>query len=385
MLRLLEQFCLEEKKRNFLEKLFNLVLLFKLAPRSIPPFKLDKIKKILIIRNDNIGDLICSSATFAAIRTALPKVHLALLIQDKTKAIVQYNHHVNKIYSYVKPKEGKNIFQRIGYALKKINILKEIRKENFDLCLSLKSDFSFSQGVLSFVSGARYRLGHFPHKKRDLKYAFLQNIYVKDSRTSLTEVERCFNFLRTINISTKTATLCVHIPTEILEGTQVFLEANKIDTFIAIHIFSKRDNGLWNEKAMISLIKKIEKKFNLPIFLTYPDSASERVRRISEQMAGSHIYFISTPTMLHLGVILKRSLLYISPEGGQVHLSSALKVPTIALFFREASLLGWEPWSDQTKVLMITDKNKGSMIKEIIELAAKHLDHTIKGKACAPS
>lgn len=358
-----------KKVFNFREIVFNLVFKLSFLEKK-HTFNPDKINKILLIRNDNIGDLVCSTPVLEAIKTDLPHVYLAVLLQEKTKGVIEYNPFVDRIYSYIKPKEAKGVWQKCVFYFKKLKMLLEIRKEKFDVSLVVKSDFSFSQGLFSFMSGARFRVGHYPHKRRNLKYAFLHNIYVKDSRTILHEVERSLNIIRTLGINVEKKKLLVNIPPGLLEEIKKFIRDNQVNKFVVLHVSAKRDRGLWNEKLISALIRGIKKEFKVNLFLTYLPTDEERVKKI-KNMSQDKLFSIFTPGILHLGAILKAASFFISPEGGQVHLSSALDVPAIAVFFREDSLLGWEPWGNNTDVVMVREENEGFLIDNILSLLKK--------------
>ncbi|MFH0788176.1 MAG: hypothetical protein V2B13_11265, partial [Pseudomonadota bacterium] len=70
-----------------LKKFYHLMILQKWEERitSINP---DEIKKILIIRNDNIGDVICTTPLIEVLRRLYPEAFLTILVCRLTEEVV---------------------------------------------------------------------------------------------------------------------------------------------------------------------------------------------------------------------------------------------------------------------------------------------------------
>ena len=55
--------------------------------------------RILVIRRDNIGDLVCTLPLFRALRRQLPEAHLAALVTSYTAAVLDGNPDLDAIYA----------------------------------------------------------------------------------------------------------------------------------------------------------------------------------------------------------------------------------------------------------------------------------------------
>ncbi|MEE9543039.1 MAG: glycosyltransferase family 9 protein, partial [Thermodesulfobacteriota bacterium] len=122
----------------------------------------DKIKKILVVRNDNIGDLILTTPALEALRRAFPDAYLAVLVADYTKEAVEGNPHIDKVYSYEKAKHSKS--GRLTAWRRQWRVLREIKAEGFDVALGIRGSFASSQGWLVYMSRAPIRIGHRPSR-----------------------------------------------------------------------------------------------------------------------------------------------------------------------------------------------------------------------------
>ena len=62
--------------------------------------------KVLIIRRDNIGDLICTTPLFEAIRRQYPEAYIAALVNSYNAPAIQGNPHLDAIFAYTKGKHA---------------------------------------------------------------------------------------------------------------------------------------------------------------------------------------------------------------------------------------------------------------------------------------
>jgi len=56
-----------------------------------------KIKKILIIRNDKIGDLITTTSVFREIKKKIPKSEITVIVSKENKQVIEKNKYVDKL------------------------------------------------------------------------------------------------------------------------------------------------------------------------------------------------------------------------------------------------------------------------------------------------
>jgi ADP-heptose:LPS heptosyltransferase len=58
--------------------------------------------RILVIRRDNIGHLVCTTPLFAALRARHPQAHIAALVNSNNAAVLAGNPDVDEVHSYTK-------------------------------------------------------------------------------------------------------------------------------------------------------------------------------------------------------------------------------------------------------------------------------------------
>ena len=306
--------------------------------------------KILLIRNDNLGDLICTTPSIEALRKKYPKATIDIVVNSYNYLGIRNNPFVDNILVYTKPKHVKG-FNKIKAIFGKIKIMKDIAFAKYDVSIVFRSGYSSSAEQFSNISKAPMRIG--VKGKND---NFTHHIEVLPDKH---EVEFCFDCLKPLDVEYNEEKTFFYIEDEYIEK---FKEYNGK---ILFHISSRmKKNQISFEK-----LKRIFKKFNKQIFIT----ADPKDWQMAKNLENEKIKFIKTNNFLELAGIIKNSKLFITLEGGTMHLAPALGIKTIALF-GISDINKWYPWG--YKNLVIQDKSKiAENIDEnlIIEKIKEHI------------
>ena len=114
------------------------------------------IAKILIIRRDNIGDLLCTTPAIAALRRRYPRAHIAALVNSYNAPVLANNPDIDKVYAYTKAKHSG------GFALTawwhEWRVYRHLRRERFDLIIHANPSFHNAQPNWFVISAASFRL-----------------------------------------------------------------------------------------------------------------------------------------------------------------------------------------------------------------------------------
>ncbi len=92
--------------------------------------KINKLSKVLVIPDINIGDAVITQSFIETLKNAFPKIEINYIYQSKAKPLIEANPHIDYHFPY---------FSNIGFPSKKdIKILKKIiEKYHFDLIFNL--------------------------------------------------------------------------------------------------------------------------------------------------------------------------------------------------------------------------------------------------------
>ena len=114
-----------------------------IAPASPNPAERDARPRILVIRRDNIGDLVCTTPLIAALRERYPGGHIAALVNTYNEAVLAGNPAVDAVHAYEKGKhrgEARSAVSvyvdrlRLILALRSLVLLRENSRGRQDNC-----------------------------------------------------------------------------------------------------------------------------------------------------------------------------------------------------------------------------------------------------------
>ncbi|MYB01944.1 glycosyltransferase family 9 protein, partial [Candidatus Poribacteria bacterium] len=97
------------------------------------------------------------------------------------------------------------------------------------------------------------------------------------------------------------------------------------------------------------LVELIQGAYDAHIIITTGPREGELATQVAAQMSHSPI-IVNQATPMQLAALLQRCNLYISNDTGPMHLSTAVKTPTIALF-GASNLIQWAPPWDRHAVV----------------------------------
>ncbi|MBA3070685.1 MAG: glycosyltransferase family 9 protein, partial [Nitrospirae bacterium] len=113
------------------------------------------IKKILVIKLRHIGDVLLSVPVFRALRENFPEAHIAALVNSGTEEVLETSPFITEIIAFDRSIKKMNFVHRYT---KEISFLKMMRRKGFDMAVDLTG--GDRAAIISFVSGAAYRLVH---------------------------------------------------------------------------------------------------------------------------------------------------------------------------------------------------------------------------------
>lgn len=315
------------------------------------------IKKILLIRRDNIGDLICTTPAIHALREKFPSAKIGILVNSYNADVVANNPDIDEIYVYEKAKhvEDRN---RFSVWWKNLKLLVQIREERYDVAIGCTYKYSPRLARYTFLTGAKKRIGYAPDNK-----FFYYNIHVNESSEATHEVVASFKLLEPLGISGEPSNLVLLSSTEEQEKVLKFLfppPASRLPlpVFVAIHISSRKENNRWPADRFIEFGNELIKKYNvMPLILWAPGSSEnpyhpgddEKAEDIANGMISKPALY-KTTKLKELIAALSVCRLVICCDGGAMHIAAALGKPIVTIW-GSTDKRRWAPWKVEYIIL----------------------------------
>lgn len=305
--------------------------------------------KILIIKRDNIGDLLCTTPLISAIRSKFPSAYIAALVNSYNRPAIEENPDIDEIFSFTKAKHKAKNESTFSIHLKRLRMLLNLRAKRFDhifIC-NLKPDKALS--LAAFLGGKNVVA-----YQTDSFWSFLIKSPISSTYTQgKHEVENLFNLSAALGIPSAPIPKMVLAPNQSLRKkiTTSIPAKNNIKK-IAIHISARKEKQRWSEASFALLIKKIHKAFGYQFLLfwspgdennPFHPGDDQKADRLLSMVSEIPIFPVVTNELSELIAGLSLCDLMVCSDGGGMHIGAALGLP-ILCFFGNSDPCTWHPW-----------------------------------------
>lgn len=316
-------------------------------------------KKILVIRRDNIGDLVCTTPAIAALRKHYPGAEIAALVNSYNAEVLRGNPNLDRIFVYQKLKHAGGIAGRFKAIIERLKLIAQLRCWKPDVTILAKA--SYDRHGLNFARqiGAKNIIGFVPDDLSTAKG--LPDIQLPTPEfTALHEVEAVNQLLAPLGIS------------DALGPLQVFTDQSTVNRIaarlpvaakrIALHISAREPERRWGIENFIGLTKHIlETQPEAQILLFWsPGKADDPHHPGDDEAAAQLIQAVHSERLIpmpmqnltELIAALSLCELFIGTDGGAMHLAVALNKKVLAMFENKPDKLNhWYPWQTVSRVV----------------------------------
>lgn len=275
----------------------------------------DKVKKILVIKFGGIGDILLCTPVLPNLKNYFPEAEINFLTVRHSRDILIDNPYLTRAFTYDRTED------------KSWCLLKNIRQQKYDLVIDLYCNPRTA--LITFVSGARYRFGY---TFRGRKYAY--NIKAEGRGGKVHIVEFNLDALREMDIPITSKEL--YLSTNIVhkEFSDDFFSRNNLDSEFVIGISL---TGGWEAKRYkipdyIELIKRINSKYDAKFLLFGGNERELEDCRAIKEALPENTYISPYSPIKYLASMISRCSMVIGNDSGPLHISAAMKVPTLGLY-----------------------------------------------------
>ena len=294
--------------------------------------------RILVARIDRIGDVILSTPISCEIKRARPDSYVAVLVKTYTKDVYLNNPYVDEIIICDEAEDGK--------APTFWNLVKTVRKYKFSHAFMLLPNERLNW--LLFLSAIPNQIG-VGHKL----YQFLSfSKYVKRYNYSPLrhEADYCLDMVRKIGIEPQSNVPEIFLTEQEIEARDKYKTqiAPGGELLIGINITSGKSSPNLTIDEYKKLITQLKENKNYKVVVTDNNPPKE-------------ILDINGVLYPNVGISLREAIvnfsaldILISASTGPMHISAALKVPTISLFcpLTACSPKLWGPLGNKSEIIL---------------------------------
>jgi heptosyltransferase-3 len=294
--------------------------------------ELDGVKKVLVVKLRQLGDVLLAGPVFSALKERLPGARVDAYVYKESFPMLEGHKGVDGLLGYDRTWKKLGFWGRLR---REWGLWREIRKGGYDLVINLTEG---DRGAMAaWVAGARIRVGF------ESKGWLGRRVYthvVKHCPSLRHTVERNLDAVRRLGIFPEVGEreLFLAVPEEARRAMRERVKG----PFVMIHPTSRWLFKCWPVEKMRALVEELLRRGKRVVLTAGPDRAErEMVGAIAK---GLDVVDLSGAISLkELGALIEMSELLVCVDSVPFHMANALKKRVVAIF-GPTSDVTWGPW-----------------------------------------
>lgn len=299
------------------------------------------MKKILVIRNDKIGDFMLAWPSFAMLKQSMPECHIAALVPNYTKALAELCPWIDEVLVDPTKKASKTEHKQL---------IERIKSAQFDASINLFS--TTYNALLVWQAGIKYRLA--PATKL-AQIFYNKRIKQKRSQSAKPEYEYNLDLIRafltdqSVNVVEPTSPYLSFSSSELSMQKKKLSESLEVDVnrpWIYLHAGSGGSANNLSLEQYTQLYSELH--LESECILTAGPGEEEKARELQvllKQKGINAVVYDKNDGLVDFTRSIACADLFIAGSTGPLHIAATLDVPTVGFFpsKRSATPLRWRP------------------------------------------
>jgi len=313
-------------------------------------FSTPEIHKILLLRQDRLGDVIISLPLFEVLKDNFPDKEFQICLGEKNisaKPFIQ--SFFDKVWFYQKD------------VIKILHLIKKLNSEKFDLIIDLLDNSSRTSTILLKFIRSKYKLG-FDKENREV---YTHTVPIPD-KSKVHIVERLFNLLLPLNISTSYINKKINIQLD--KDIINLLPRNSDKRRLGINLVGSSQSKYWGENNYKDFINEfLINHIDFEVVIFVQKEMSDLQLKICKET--SAIPAPTTEDLQQLAKMISTCDYFITPDTATVHFASAFNIPTLVFYYVPEippKLLPWTPYKTPYKAILTTESIQSIKVSDAL-------------------
>ena len=252
---------------------------------------------ILIIKLDEIGDLVTALPVFYALHKHYPQAQQTLVCKS-----------FNTVF-----------FEHIDYV-QCVTVFEKVKNNHYDLIVDLRGN----KETLSYALGVK------PKYRLDRGSIRLKNKFFGGQKNEIDTNLEVIAPLTGANVDASNSIIVSHKNRETV--TQ-YLSKHAVNKYIIIHLGARDAARRWPIDRFAAIIDYLNEAFALPCLLVGgPEDYELNQHCLSHVISKKNFNVVGEFNLLEYAALCQISSLFIGNESGPLHIAAAINTPNIALF-----------------------------------------------------
>lgn len=321
---------------------------------------LSQVKRVLVVRLDEIGDVVMTTPFLRELRRNLPYAWITLVVKPPVYNIMELCPYINEVITFNWKVSGQCQNQRRHWRALRLAYC-SLWRQQFDLAILPRWDADHYHGTfVLYFSGAPWRVGYSENviaQKKRINDGFDRLLTHTQEDTSLKhEVEHNLEVIRFLSGEVKDDRLELWIDKEDEEFVDNIFKNHGVesnDMLVTLCPGAGAPKREWPLSSYAELGLWLQKECRAHLIIVGGPGEELLGQEIQCELGPSVINVIGKTTLRQTAAFLKQSALYIGSDSGSMHIAAAMDVPVVELschpasgtLFSSNSPLRFGPWN----------------------------------------
>lgn len=316
--------------------------------------------RILVIRIDFFGDLLCTTPLLSALKKAHPDCFIGVMVNKYNRAAVAENPNVDEIFEYVYSKQTERNRRPglLNAIIQRIRLILDLRSRKFDYVIipnggMHKNSIQFAR----WLGAKRTLFNNAGTEFDDRKAEHCENRKIEH------EVLSGFRIAGELVGGITPGPLHLNLPAALVSKMKSGLP-NLLHPVVALHFSARVHERSWPYARWCELAA-ILAKHNTVVILGSPGMWEDPSYKdaMAVHCLNGTAHPCPTADFIELAAALSLCDRVVCCDGGPVHIASALNKPVVALFEnRPEKYRRWHPWAVPYQIAL---PRKGTAVESI--------------------
>lgn len=279
-------------------------------------------QKVVLVRASRIGDFVCATPAFRALRQALPKAEISLVAMSFVAELVERSPYLDRLIPFPGFPGMAEQFFTADRALK---FWQQMQAENFDLAIQMHGSGVYSNPV-TLMLGARATAGFI--RPGDAAGCLDAAFSMPEA---LHEIRRLLALLNFLGIPARSEHVEFPLESADYQAAERLL-ANLKPPLIGLHPAAGDISKRWSTDEFIQVGQALHQQCRGTVVVIGNQESWLLADQVTQAIGQGAVNLAGKTSLLTLGAVIDRLAVLITNDSGPAHIAYAREIPTVTLF-----------------------------------------------------
>ncbi len=306
-------------------------------------------RRVLVVRLDNLGDVLLATPAIRALRRALPRAHLTLLASPAGAPVAPLDPDLDSVLVYQAPWMDPDR-QLPQDPSREASTIAEVRRRGYDAAVIFTSyhQSPLPAAYLCYLAGVPLRHA----ASLDGPGSLLTSRHRHPDR-ALHEVERGLDLVAGIGVEPAGDDLVLQPRAVDLTAMGELVARQRVDgrPVVVIHPGCRCPSRTYPPEQFAAVAVRLSADLGARIIWTGSADEANWIERLRAKLAEPGVSLAGRTSLSELAALLAASDTLVTNNTGPMHVAAAVKTPVAALFALTNPPEQWHPWRTPYRLL----------------------------------